>query len=78
MKYNIGSNVKIKSKEWFDKNRELILINPDIMASAKYFMHLLEVYCGMDAIVVEKVIEYNGYLLNVDNGRFVWPEEFLY
>lgn len=76
MKHDVGDKVAIKGKEWFEKNKELIEFNSEIRASVKHFLHLCDPYFGKEAMIAEKVIEYNGYKLDIDNGRFVWPEEF--
>lgn len=86
MKYNKGDKIKIKSKEWFDKNKELIEFNYDvresiefnygIRASVRLFLHLCDPYFGKEATITEKIIESVGYKIDIDNGRFVWPEEF--
>lgn len=47
------------------------------------FVEPMDGYCGMDAVVEEVVIQtydrvrYTGYLLDVDDKRFVWVEAWL-
>lgn len=74
--YKVGDTVTIKPKSWFDKNKELIEIDSNIQAGVKHFLHLCESYFGRETKISERIIENNGYLLEIDNGRFVWPEEF--
>ena len=76
MKYNIGDKIVIKPKEWFEKNKELILSDWNIRASAKYFLHLLESCFGKEATITDKDIAQNGYRIDIDEGRFVWTEDF--
>lgn len=47
------------------------------------FVEPMDEYCGMDAVVEEVVtqtydrVRYTGYLLDVDDKRFVWVEAWL-
>ena len=68
MKHNVGDVVRIKSKEWYEKNRdEDGNIRNKIQSKAGFTTQMSE-FCGMVAIIVE-VFE-NSYYIDIDGYNF--------
>lgn len=80
MKHNIGDVVRIKSKEWYEKNRDedgRLRIDTWI-----FFISKMAIYCGDIATITnihETLGEYNNivylYDIDKDGGRYDWTDE---
>lgn len=72
MSKNIGELVQIRSKEWFEKNKEYI--NDEFRVDrgeSFYFSEDMLKYCGKIATIKE--IKFSGaYDLDLDNGSYGW------
>lgn len=70
MKYKVGDKVKIKSKEWYEKNKDEdgIVNLPKINVMRQMFK-----YCGLDAIIVDFLEDI--YTIDIDNGMWRWTDE---
>lgn len=70
MKYKVGDIVTIKSKEWYDENKDG---DECIEFSAGCFSLPMSAYCGRDAMV-SRVYEYT-YGVDIDGGLWNWTDE---
>ena len=69
MKYKIGDIVKIKSQEWYDKNKdECGRVHCECL-----FVDDMSEYLGKTAKIIEKYDNY--YDLNIDGGQWTWTDE---
>lgn len=69
MKYNVGDKVRIKSKEWYEANKD----SQGNITTLASFTQSMAVFCGRKANIVE--IDEGTYRLDIDNGRFFWDDE---
>ena len=69
MKHKVGDKVKIKSKEWYEKNKDEY---GDVECDSDSFIGAMNVYCGMDAII--KAAEDGRYSLDIDSMKWHWSE----
>lgn len=71
MKYKVGDKVKIKSLEWYSKNKNgLGHVSHDDFYNT--FVSSMTAYCGMKANITE--VEGSHYILDVDNGDWWWQD----
>ena len=70
MKYKVGDKVKIKSKEWYDKNKDE---DGDVELIDEVFKLKMIDYLGKCA-VVKKCLE-TYYEINIDSGFWNWTDE---
>lgn len=70
MKYKVGDEVRIKSLEWYSKNR-----NPatGLVATDPVFNKGMATYCGRVARI--DLVEYNCYVINLDLGLYYWTDD---
>lgn len=75
MKYKVGDKVCIKSREWYDmnKNRFLDIENTRIKDSL-LFTEEMSQYCGKEAKISSYVNQDSGYKLDIDRGYFSWQD----
>lgn len=78
MKYEVGDTVKIKSKEWYEKNKtwndeaeQFEILN---CSSGIIFAEGMSAYCGKTATIVDKRLYH--YLIDIDDQDFVWTDSF--
>ena len=69
MKYKIGDKVKIKSKEWYEKEKDE---NGEVLAAQSVFIKDMSRYCGMYSII--EAAADGRYLLDVDFMEWHWSE----
>ena len=69
MKYKIGDIVKIKSQEWYDKNKD----EYGRVHCKCLFVDNMSEYLGKTAKIIEKCDNY--YDLNIDGGKWNWTDE---
>lgn len=72
MKYKVGDKVKIKSKEWYDKEKDE---DGCVKRNDIYFMNAMSIYCGRHAVI--KSIGLDTYDIDSDGGSFLWTDEML-
>lgn len=74
VKYKVGDKVKVKSLEWYEKNRNS---NGDINTSGNCFVRDMSLYCGKEATITQTGIGlgYGNYQIDIDEGDWCWPEE---
>lgn len=66
MKYKVGDKVRIKSKEWYDKNKDE---NGEIKGNNLTFTKYFVIFC--DLIMDIYLFEDNNYMLTISkNGHF--------
>ena len=71
MKHKVGDKVRIKSKEWFDKNRQLLRgktygVAPDRENGQRCsFIDPMRKYCGREATIASIVSE-KYYTIDID------------
>lgn len=70
MKHKVGDIVTIKSKEWYDKNKDGY---GDIKCGKEGFVEWMSEYCGWSS----EIIGYKDqcYILSVDKGEWLWTDE---
>ena len=71
MEYKVGDKVRIKSLEWYSKNKNG-LGNVSHYDTNNTFVSLMSAYCGMTANITE--VEGSHYILDVDNGDWGWQD----
>jgi len=71
MKYKVGDKVRIKSLEWYSKNKNG-LGNVSHYDTNNTFVSSMSSYCGMTANITE--VEGSHYILDVDNGDWWWQD----
>lgn len=73
MNRRIGSKVKIKSIEWYNKNKW-----PDgfVRGENVGFNEFMSIHCGMEAIIVDAYLSFGEqcYSLDIDDGCWTWVE----
>lgn len=69
MKYKVGDKVRIKSKEWYEKNKNA---SGDILCGGTFFVEDMERYCGETATITSIDKTYN---INIDDNEFNWTDE---
>lgn len=70
MKHNVGDKVRIKSKEWWDKQPK------NKWGSIKFkesFTESMTIYCGKECTIEE--VGHSAYFIDIDNGTFKWTDE---
>lgn len=74
MKHKVGDKVRIKSLEWYEKNK-----NEDGIVITESLCYVPEMakYCGKEATVVEEVVVElpSYYRLDIDNQQWRWTDE---
>lgn len=68
MKYQIGDKVRIKSKEWYKKNKD----EDDYIEGVWGFTSGMSAYCGEVATITQVVDDY--YDIDIDNGKWHWQD----
>ena len=69
MKHKVGDKVKIKSREWYEKNKN---IHGDIYCGDTRFIADMHRYCCNIATITSVGIIYR---LDIDNGKWGWTDE---
>lgn len=79
MKYKVGDKVKIKSLDWYTKNKDE---NGDVyLKNGLYFIVEMKEYCG-DIMTIEKALNgydkcSNIYKMKDDDNSYSWTEEMI-
>ena len=73
MKYKVGDKVRIKSLDWYNKNKDEFG-NIDINDNFTFYKDR-SVYCG--TIVTISVVYDDSYLVKEDNGGYFWIDEMI-
>lgn len=71
MKYKVGDKVRIKSKEWYEDNKD----SQGNITTLATFTQEMAVFCGRKANIVE--VDGGIYRLDIDNGSFFWDDEMV-
>lgn len=74
MKYKVGDKVRIKSKDWYERNKKE---DGYIRLSQRYFNEDMCMYCGKIA-TIEEINTWHGYIsykIDIDNCHFYWDDE---
>ena len=82
MKYNIGDKVKVKSLDWYNKNKDEYgdIKCQDCQATdikchyTIYFITLMSEYCGK-IVTIYKILEDYSYSIIEDGQRFDWTDD---
>ena len=69
MKYKVGDKVKIKSFEWYIKNKDL---KGEIGCSCQKFVKNMSGYCGDTATIISVLS--HKYTLDIDEGYWAWDD----
>ena len=74
MKYKVGDKVRIKSKEWFDKQPKNK--NGNVVKHNSYaFTETMSMFCGLDATIIE--VRNTSYDIDVDDEFYNWEDWML-
>lgn len=65
MKHKVGDKVRIKSKEWYEENKDE---SGEIGSCG--FTEMMQHYCGKVATIVD--VDDYSYLIDLDNGCYFW------
>ena len=72
MKHNVGDVVRIKSKEWYEKNmNECRDIEP--IGGTIGFVKDMSKYCGMKATITHLIPSY--YKIDIDDSYWDWTDD---
>lgn len=69
MKHKVGDKVRIKSREWYEKNKNK---DGDILCGGTFFVDDMVCYCGETATITSIDKTYN---INIDDNEFRWTDE---
>lgn len=69
MKRQVGDKVKIKSREWYEDNRD----DNGYVKVPNGFTRAMTRYCGKDAII--RRVGLTDYSLDIDQGLYCWSDE---
>lgn len=72
MKHKVGDIVTIKSKEWYDKNKDQ---DGCLDFGVDCFMPHMSKYCGREAHITG--LQDYTYSIDIDNERWNWTDEML-
>ena len=72
MKHKVGDKVKIRSKEWYEKEKDE---DGCVKCNDIYFMNAMSIYCGRHAVI--KSVGLDTYDIDSDGGSFLWTDEML-
>lgn len=72
MKYNVGDKVRIKSIDWYDKNKDE---EGSIRFNHNSFVSNMSEYCGKTATIIKKCEKY--YFIDIDKRAWSWTDEML-
>ena len=74
MKYKVGDKVRIKSIDWYNKNKD-----ENNWVSMKYSTKVFNLgmsrLCGMTATILSIQKEFGSYKIDIDNGLYFWTCE---
>lgn len=71
MKHKVGDKVRIKSREWYEKNKDE---NDEIKGNAAYFVSYMAIYCGKTATITEINCANCIYHIDLDDDEWVWTD----
>ena len=74
LKYKVGDKVRIKSKAWYDANKNesnCVAIHDDTLVFSDFRVP----FCGREAVIM-KVLNI-GYEIDIDNKEFIWQDYML-
>ena len=71
MKYKVGDKVRIKSKDWYEKNRNF---GRYIGLPLDDFNYLMAKHCGEIATITE-ILEDSVYKIGIDKDNFNWTDK---
>lgn len=72
MKYKVGDKVRIKSREWYEKNKDE---NDEIKGNAAYFVSDMAIYCGKTATITKINCANCIYHIDLDDDEWEWTDE---
>lgn len=73
-KYKVGDKVRVKSREWWEKNKDE---NDKITTKTNPINKEMAKYCGMEATITAAKVGYIciDYHIDIDIFGWYWPEE---
>ena len=71
MKHKVGDKVRIKSREWYEKNKDE---NDEIKGNAASFVPDMAIYCGKTATITEINCADCIYHIDLDDDEWVWTD----
>lgn len=69
MKHKVGDRVRIKSREWYEKNKN---ISGDILCGETFFTDSMFNYCVEIATITRAG---KTYKIDIDDNKFYWTDE---
>ena len=73
MKYKVGNKVRIKSLDWYNKNKD---DEGDIDCGEYFLTYSMTKYCGQ-IMTISDVIRGYSYDMIEDDGKYVWTDEMI-
>ena len=74
MKYKVGDKVRIKSLDWYNKNRDKI---DQIDCGNAYFVRNMATLCGEIVTISSILPTFEVYRIKEDDGTFNWTDEMI-
>lgn len=78
MNYKVGDKVRVKSLEWYNKNKneygDIKYQDCQETQDAIYFIPLMTEYCGQ-IVTIDKIWEDYSYSIIEDNHKFYWTDD---
>ena len=71
MKYKVGDRVKVKSLDWYNKNKNE---HGEIICGAQMFVDEMSVHCG-EVLTIKKIVFDDSYFMK-DKG-YLWTDEMI-
>lgn len=69
MKYKVGDKVRVKSKDWYDENKDIY----GNVSVKHYFTTEMSKWCGKE-VIIEEVID-DLYRIKNDENKWSWSDE---
>jgi hypothetical protein len=69
--YKIGDKVRIKSSDWYNKNKD----DPKFISIGSGFLKEMSKWCGK-IVTIDRRLSTNRYSVKEDKHRWLWCKEF--
>ena len=73
LKYKVGDKVRIKSIDWYEKNKDILC--GDILCGEHYFVEGMKKFCSEIFEISDIVVD--GYLMLEDIDDYIWTDEMI-
>lgn len=70
-KLKVGDKIRIKSREWYDENKDY---KGHVELKGETFIYPMAEFCGKEAVIIN--VDSNGeYRIDIDNLDWIWTDE---